>query len=105
LTSNQKAMRLEATKMMIQQLAIYMETRFQHRVTGNESWITSDYMPSRIWTMARNDIDPIAQSTSYPRKIMMIFFSVNGITLIYGLPEKPSSTPISSVRILSRSST
>jgi hypothetical protein len=33
--------------------------------------------------MAQNDIDPIARSTSHPRKtIITIFFSIKGIALI-----------------------
>jgi hypothetical protein len=99
-------MPLEVSKVIAQQLAIHVEARFQHCVTGNESWITSDYMPSRMLTMARNDVDPIAESTSHPREIMIIiFFSVNDIAIIDVLPEKPSSAPSISEKILSRNST
>jgi hypothetical protein len=89
LTSNQKAMRLEAAKVMAQQLAVYANTGFQHLLTGDESWMAHDDTPSRMWTMAWSDVDPIARAINYPRKTMMrVFFSFNGIALIDILPEK-----------------
>jgi hypothetical protein len=46
-------------------------------------------MPSRMWTMARSDIDPIARPIIYRRTtIITIFFSVNDIDLIGILSEK-----------------
>jgi hypothetical protein len=89
LTSNHKAIRLEAVKVMAQQLAIYTNAGFQHSLTGDESWMAHDDTPSRMWTMARSDVDPITRTINYPRKIMMrVFFNVNDIVLIEILPEK-----------------
>jgi hypothetical protein len=90
LTSNQKATRLEAVKVMGQQLAIYANAGFQHLLTGDESWMVHNDTPSRMWTMARSDVEPIARAINYPRKTMMsVFFNFNGIALINILPKKP----------------
>jgi hypothetical protein len=91
LTSSQKSMRLEAAKVMAQQLAIYTNAGFQHLLTGDESWMAHEDTPSRMWTMARSDVDPIARPISHLRKTMMrVFFNINGIALIEILPEKPN---------------
>jgi hypothetical protein len=74
---------------MAQQLAIHANAGFPHQLTGNKSWMACDYTPSRIWAMARSDVDPIARLINHPRKTLMtVFFGVNGIALINILLEK-----------------
>jgi hypothetical protein len=56
---------------------------FQHPLAGDESWMACNYTPSRIWTMVRNDVAPIARPISHFWKIMMMFlFGVNSIVFI-----------------------
>jgi hypothetical protein len=55
-----KAKRLEVTKAMAQQLEIHANVGFQHLLTGNESLMAFDCTQSRTWTMAWNEVDPIA---------------------------------------------
>jgi hypothetical protein len=89
LTFSQKVTCLEVPKVMTQQLAMHANAGFQHRLTGDESHMACNYTPSRMWTIAESDVDPIARPTSHPRKIMMtIFFGVNNITFIDILLEK-----------------
>jgi hypothetical protein len=40
-----KIMCIEVAKVMVQQLAIYANAGFQHLLTGDKSWMASDYMP------------------------------------------------------------
>jgi hypothetical protein len=84
-----KATPLEMAKVMAQQLAIHANARFQHPLTGDESWTACNDSPSRMWTITRSDIDQIAWPTNHPRKIIMaIFFGVNSIAFINILFEK-----------------
>jgi hypothetical protein len=60
LTSSQNAMRFKVVKMMGQQMAVRANAGIQHEWTGDESWMASNYTPSRMWRMAWSDVDPIA---------------------------------------------
>jgi hypothetical protein len=70
LTSSQKATRLEVAKVIVQQLTIYANAGFQHLLTGNKLLTVYDDAPSRMRTMARNDVDLIARQTNHLRKTM-----------------------------------
>jgi hypothetical protein len=48
---------------MAQQLVMHANAGFQYPLTGDESWMAYDYTPSRMWTMARSEVDSIARPT------------------------------------------
>jgi hypothetical protein len=84
-----KATHFEVAKLIAQRLTIHANVGLQHLLTSSESCLASDYTPSRMWTMMRNDVDLIARQKSHPQKIMMtIFFGFKRIALIDIFPEK-----------------
>jgi hypothetical protein len=79
-----KAARFEVAKVMAQQLTIYVNAGFQYPLTDDESWMLYGYRPSRMWTIARSEVDPIARPTSYHRKTMMTVSSkCSGINTVF----------------------
>jgi hypothetical protein len=89
LTSYQKGKRVAMIKWMVQQLAIKANVGFSHQPTCDESWMAYDDTPSRMWTRARSDVDPIARPTCHYQKTMMtILLGVKNIILVHILTGK-----------------
>jgi hypothetical protein len=45
----QKAERVRCARIMPEALDVHARTNYQYLITGNESWMMSDQMPSKMW--------------------------------------------------------
>jgi hypothetical protein len=93
LTDSEKAKRLRHAQEMTEALGTNSRTGFKHLLTGDESWMTYDQRPTRMWAVNWSCTDEKVCPTNYSQKITVtVFLGVEGIALLDVLPAGAKST-------------
>jgi hypothetical protein len=73
---------------MLEFLDIHAQMNYSYLITGDESWMMSDQMLSKMKAPDRDHVDTIVQSSHKSRKTMVaVIFGVNGIGFVKILPK------------------
>jgi hypothetical protein len=92
LDKSQKAESACSAHLMLKVLDDHAGTNYQYLFTGDESLMIYDQIPSKMWTLDLDHIDPILHLSRHARKTMgTLFVGVNDISLVKILTEGQSS--------------
>lgn len=89
----QKELRVQYSKMILNELKKARKKKYKFILTGDESWFRYSYTVNRMWVIDFEEVDEIVEKSLNDKKTMVtIFINGQGLQLIDVKPEKVKIT-------------